>query len=122
MSLARPLRQGFRRHVPIEPQEVLLIDLLLPEFTFPEPGKRISLDTEYDQDGILLTVGVSDSTKAIAKENGEYAEVRDLLNACTYIVGHSVAGDLRYLAEIGALKEEWVTGEKVVDSLILARM
>ncbi len=98
-------------------------ELVWPDFqTMPIPCKRVSVDTEYSPDGTLLTVGVSDGTCAIAKEDGEYAEIRDLLSACPYLVGHSLAGDLRYLAGFEALKEEWITGTHVVDSLLLARM
>ena len=97
-------------------------DLAYPDFTtIPSPSKRISVDTEYDPNGVLLTLGVSDGTSAFATEN-RFPEILDILRDSTYLVGHSLAGDLRYVAELGGLKEEWVTGEKCIDSLLLARM
>ena len=97
-------------------------EIAYPDFTtIPRACKRISVDTEYDPDGVLLTLGVSDGTSAFATED-RYAEILDILRDSTYLVGHSVASDLRYVAELGGLKEEWVTGEKCIDSLLLARM
>ena len=86
--------------------------------------KRIAFDTEYDPSGTLLTVAVSDGTSAAAAEKDatDWTEIRRILEDSEYLVGHSVAGDLRYLADVGALRESWVTGEKCIDSLLLARM
>lgn len=49
--------------------------------------------------------------------------VSKALDHATYIAGHSVAGDLTELVEAGLpVKEEWVRGDKALDSLLLARM
>ena len=99
-------------------------DLPYPEFVLPMGHKRIAFDTEYDPSGTLLTVAVSDGTSAAAAEKDatDWTEIRRILEDSEYLVGHSVAGDLRYLADVGALRESWVTGEKCIDSLLLARM
>jgi len=109
------------RSITWEQSEVIREKLNEPRIDFPKPTKRISFDTEYDPDGVLLTCGVSDGTSA-ASEEGTFNVVRDILRDSTYLVGHSVAGDLPYLVDVGALKEEWVTGTHVLDSLLLARM
>lgn len=85
-------------------------------------GTVIALDTEFSPTEDLLTLGVANKTSAIAMESDLANGVAVLRNA-SVVVGHSIGfADLRYLADLGALKPEWVTGEKVLDSLLLARM
>lgn len=54
---------------------------------------------------------------------GTLETVSQALNSAVWIAGHSVAGDLTELVEAGLpVKEEWVRGDKALDSLLLARM
>lgn len=49
--------------------------------------------------------------------------VSQALEQAHWIAGHSVAGDLTELVEAGLpVKEEWVRGDRALDSLLLARM
>ena len=94
-----------------------------PEFRCPNMPvyRRLAIDTEYAPDGTLLTLAVSDGKTAFAQEGGLTAPIEEI-NKAEYLVGHSIAGDLRYLNDLGCLKSDWITGRKVLDSLLLARM
>lgn len=87
-------------------------------------GNIIAIDTEFapPPEKTLLTLGVANGKTSIALE-GDYGTLSGCLSAAKYLVGHSVgSADLRYLSTLGLLRDEWVTGEHLLDSLLLARM
>ncbi len=91
-------------------------------------GPTIGVDTEYAADGRLLTVGLADEHHAIAieSEGGDWSAIQGVLLGATTLVGHSVAGDLTMLHQRGIIPaskaEGWLRGNKILDSLMLARM
>ena len=100
--------------------------LRAPKQTFPARSSRvIGFDTEYDPSGKLLTVGLADRDNAIALEVGEPEFTRNVertTRQASSICGHSVEGDLDYLVKLNLAKEEWLRGERIYDSFLLARM
>jgi len=87
----------------------------------PPPGKVIFVDTEYTADRVL-SVAATDGNCAAAAED-DFQVFRACLEGATYLGGHSAAGELQQLHDAGLpLKEEWLTGERLLDSLLLARM
>ena len=87
--------------------------------------KTLAVDTEYSPEGVLLTVGLAAASEAGSVEEVEtgWPTVRAALDNRPVLVGHSLAGDLSMLAKAGIpLDETWVRGERVLDSLLLARM
>lgn len=49
--------------------------------------------------------------------------IQEQLDNATYLAGHSVAGDITELVSAGVkVRESWIKGEKVLDSLLLSRM
>ena len=87
-------------------------------------AKYIALDTEYDKNNRLLTVGVADTKRAKSYD-------RDLLGvgfktqifkSAAWLAGHSLSGDIDQLVKVHLAKKEWVDGRKTLDSLLLARM
>lgn len=88
-------------------------------------GKAISFDTEYDPEGKLLTLGVSNATCAAAIEmtNPKWKQIlAPVIKSAVVIGGHSVGGDLDYLVAEKLAKESWVAGIDIRDSLLLCRM
>lgn len=50
-------------------------------------------------------------------------EITEQLNEATWLAGHSVAGDITELVAAGVrVREDWVQGRHVLDSLLLSRM
>ena len=85
----------------------------------------LGFDTEYSPDGTLLTVGLADRDSAIAIETTDRAwkdKIRPIIRRARSLCGHSVEGDLDYLVKNNLAKEEWLRGERVFDSFLLARM
>ncbi len=93
----------------------------------------VSVDTEFDKEGILLTMGVGMEHSAIACEMWEdpccepphdptWLDVKGAIEWAARIAGHSVMGDIDYLVRFGLAKEEWIQGKNIRDSLILWRM
>lgn len=98
-----------------------------PEDKLPVPGNIVSVDTEYAPDGSLLTLGIADTHSAVSKEVTEarFTALIDSLNSeykGSWLVGHSLTGDLDHLIKLGAAQDKWVSGEKTLDSLLLERM
>lgn len=85
-------------------------------------GNVVAIDTEFAPDGSLLTVATANATQSLAEE-GDYPGSRGVIEATSVLVGHSVAQDIEKLSTSAfPVKEEWLRGEKVRDSLLLARM
>lgn len=84
-------------------------------------GKALALDTEFGPDGTTLTVALANTKDSYAWET-EWRDVSAVLGPVRRIVGHSVAQDISKLAQIVPVKETWIEGSDVLDSLLLARM
>lgn len=95
--------------------------------------QTVSVDTEFDKEGILLTMGVGMEHQAIASEMWEdpccepphdpaWLDVKATIERADRVAGHSVMGDIDHLVPMGLAKEEWLQGKNVRDSLILWRM
>lgn len=87
----------------------------------------LGFDTEYSPDGKLLTVGFANTRAAIAIECNNIPLNNFISNGeiimPTILVGHSIAGDIDYLIKENIIMcPEWITGEGLIDSLILARL
>lgn len=92
-----------------------------------KPSGVVSLDTEYAPNGELLTVGLSNGITAIAVEPQDdnfYETVGALADApeSTTLIGHSVSGDIDQAVKLGIVRPCWVSGERIYDSLLIARM
>ena len=99
-------------------------DLVPPMDAIPN-AKVLGFDTEYDANGLLLTVGLADDERALAIETNEenwLHRVGAPLKKAKVIVGHSVPGDLDYLVKLGLARDSWLSGVDILDSLLLARM
>jgi DNA polymerase I-like protein with 3'-5' exonuclease and polymerase domains len=97
-----------------------------PSVAFPRShASAIGFDTEYAPDARLLTVGLSDGTRAQALETTVtdwLQQTKKIVKAAKVLCGHSVDGDLDYLVKYRLAKEEWLRGKNVLDSFLLARM
>lgn len=97
-----------------------------PDKKYPGPrSSSIGFDTEYSPDSRLLTVGLSDLSRARAvetTESGWRKQIAPIIRKAEKVSGHSVDGDLDYLVRLGLAKEKWLRGIDVRDSLLLARM
>lgn len=97
-----------------------------PNKKLPAPTTTtIGFDTEYDPTGKLLTVGLSDLSRAAAietTERGWRRIISPIIRGAKRVAGHSVDGDLDYLVRQGLAKEKWLRGIDIRDSLLLARM
>jgi hypothetical protein len=101
-----------------------LRSLAYPERRFPH-GKTIGFDTEYAPDSALLTIGVGAATGAEAVEVTDtkgIAQAKKVIKNAKTLVGHSITGDLDQLVKLGLAKDNWLRGENVLDSFLLARM
>ena len=99
-------------------------DLLPPMDAMPE-AKVLGFDTEFDPNGVLLTVGLADDERAIAIETDEAFSKADIavpLKKAKVLVGHSIPGDLDYLVKLGMARDSWLRGIDILDSLLVARM
>lgn len=88
-------------------------------------GSVVGFDTEYDPAANLLTIGVADTEHAAAYEVADkkgIAQASKVIRGAGTIVGHSVPGDIDYLVRLGLAKEDWLRGENIRDSFLLARM
>lgn len=93
-----------------------------PPDTLPA-GTFLSVDTEYSPSEQLLTAGLADAQTSTAREADDLGDIRTRLAQVEYLGGHSVAGDVSQLVAADLpVREEWVRGDKLVDSLLLARM
>ena len=104
-------------------------ELEYPVKVIPEVNRYLGFDTEYDPNGKLLTVGFANLNSAIAIECEDLPLQDSILNEKEKIympqilIGHSIAGDIDYLIKSNVtMNPKWITGEDLVDSLILARL
>ena len=91
----------------------------------PEPGPvsgtALALDTEFSsKDAKLLTVAVSDGTHAVAVED-TFDAAWDLLRNASDVIGHYLSVDLDWAVRAGVAKPEWLRGEHVFDTYLLAK-
>lgn len=85
--------------------------------------KSLACDSEYSPDGTLLTLGLATAKQGMAWEQPiPLGLIKPLLARTTWLLGHSVTGDVDQLVKLGLAKPEWVDGSKTLDSLLLARM
>ena len=88
-------------------------------------GAVVGFDTEYSNTASLLTIGIAEGSCAVAYEVSDkkgIAQASKVIRGAGTIVGHSVPGDLDYLVRLGLAKEDWLRGENIRDSFLLARM
>jgi DNA polymerase I-like protein with 3'-5' exonuclease and polymerase domains len=85
------------------------------------PGKALGIDTEYAPNGDLLTFGFATCSASGAVE-APITPVSGPALSNTWLIGHSVMGDVDQLVKLGLAKPEWVDGSKTIDSLLVARM
>jgi uracil-DNA glycosylase family 4 len=89
--------------------------------------RALAIDTEFDPEGNPLTVALATDKTAnvwdIGKpEYGWISDIRLRLSRAEYMIAHSSTADIDPLIRLGLAKQDWITGEKCLDSLILARM
>ena len=85
-----------------------------PIVTYPS-GNTLGVDTEYDPDGELITLGFANGKAAIARDITDKAYYPStasvLLDEASYLVGHNIPGDIDQLAKAGLrVKEDWYAG------------
>jgi DNA polymerase len=103
-------------------------NLPYPRDHIPKLGaKTLGFDTEYDKNGSILTIGMSTSEDACALEfEGSsgitFETFGETLETAEYLIGHNITVDIDQLVKLGLAKPEWVSGEKLLDSLLLSRM
>jgi uracil-DNA glycosylase family 4 len=100
--------------------------LTWPELPWPkneEPsGKTVGIDAEFTSYSIL-TFAVSGADSAVAYEGYDMAKAGRVLQEAAVVVGHNVFVDIDAAIRVGLpIKEDWVRGINVRDSLLLARM
>jgi uracil-DNA glycosylase family 4 len=91
---------------------------------WPKEGKvtdaYVGLDTEFtDNHDRVLSVAIANAERV---ETLQPSAVRERFRGITKVVGHSVAEDVTSLVKLRAAREEWVRGESLRDSLLIARM
>lgn len=87
------------------------------------PASFVSVDTEWDARGALLTIGLATSKRAVAYEEGEFAAVGRTLAGADHVGGHNVPDDLLQVLNAGLpVREAWLRGIDVHDSLTSAKM
>jgi len=97
--------------------------LKLPPWSMPLGPDFIAIDAEWAPDKSLLTLGLADTETAVAVDKELMQPLNpQILRDAKYIGGHSVPGDIDYLVALGECKPEWASGEKVLDSYILAKL
>lgn len=99
----------------------------IPVLSWPSLGdpedRVLGVDTEFSVGDSLLTVAASGLQRGISVEADEFDKARAALGRADAVAGHSVAQDLERLSFCGfPIKEEWLRGERVRDSLLVARM
>jgi len=97
-----------------------------PIVTYPS-GNTLGVDTEYDPDGELITLGFANGKAAIARDITDKAYYPStasvLLDEASYLVGHNIPGDIDQLAKAGLrVKEDWYAGRKLIDTFVLAKL
>lgn len=103
-----------------------------PELQWPREGVpegvAVSFDSEYAKDEAPLTTGLASDTAAVAYETTEESWKQNscsVLAQAKVLVGHSMAGDLDQMIQMGMEPPSlgtWITGEKCLDSLLISRM
>jgi len=97
----------------------------LPENKQP-CGGSMGVDTEYAKDGELLTVAFATSNRSFAIEwEQEFGalEAKAGVEQADWLVGHNIPGDIDQLLRNGLpVREEWIQGRKIIDTLVLAKM
>ena len=97
--------------------------LEVPKNSTPVTKNVIGFDVEYAPDKTLLTIGLASDKAAKAWDcSAISAENKALIRRTTSLVGHNVAGDLDYLAQNKIVKNSWLRGDDLMDSLLLARL
>lgn len=94
-----------------------------PQNAIPERADALGFDTEYAPNGELLTVALADLKRSYAVDRDKQGLELDpkLLKGVT-LVGHNVPGDVDYLVGLGVADPAWVTGEKLRDTYLEARL
>lgn len=98
-----------------------------PEDKTPVIEDKVGLDIEWDGGHRLLTVGLAVGDKAVATEDRDtwtnWLDGLSVPGPEPLAVGHSIFGDLPVLRLNGlSLPSTWISGQKVRDSLLLARL
>lgn len=101
----------------------------LPAKIIPLSQDIKGVDTEYAKDGELLTVAVahSDDSYAFDFKSGGFKwdslPCVASLSGASWLVGHNIPGDIDQLLRNGLpIKEEWLAGYQILDSLVLTKM
>lgn len=105
--------------------------LVAPETPLPAHGIPATttkgVDTEYDKDDELLTIGFGSSKLSVGMDwkgdRSSYAITSRALKETDFLVGHNIPGDIDQLAKVGLpIREDWYTGRKLIDTFVLAKL
>ncbi len=98
-----------------------------PEPTHGIPATDVKgVDTEYDKEGELLTLGFANTSITAGIEwatPGSKAISSRALRETAWLVGHNIPGDIDQLLKNNLpVKEEWLQGRKIIDTFVLAKL
>ena len=93
-----------------------------PEEGLPTNSGQIAIDTEYDPDGNLLTLGAADAQHATAVEQFYNDNLSPIIDESAILIGHNLPGDIDMLLPLGFKHSSWLKGTRIKDSLLIARM
>ncbi|MCI0561625.1 MAG: DNA polymerase, partial [Nitrososphaera sp.] len=100
--------------------------LQVPKDGLPEASK-VGFDTEYyfkpshPVKPVVVTAAISDSQHVKVYDKEEVTKARQVIRA-DVLCGHNITVDLDSLASLGLAREDWLRGENILDSLLLAKM
>lgn len=102
---------------------------LYPDDQIPVISQELgfAFDSEFTPTQELLTISVGGERSSAAAESDEpdIEFLKDHIREApedTFLVGHSVSGDVDQLVKLGLGREEWVDGSRTLDSLLVSRM
>jgi uracil-DNA glycosylase family 4 len=91
-----------------------------PEKAWPD-GPAVSLDLEFDEQSKYVTIGLAWGNKSESSEDP--IDVFEDRVKDKFVAGHNVHDDIAIATANGlAIQQGWITGEKVLDSMMLARL
>lgn len=116
--------QGYlKEKIRTDLKKMKLPELEHPIIRNPRKALHLGFDTEYSPTSELLTLGISDGSKAISVDQEDSStKVVEVIKGAEILYGHSVPGDIDYLIGMGAAKKDWINGRKIRDSYLMARM
>ena len=91
-------------------------------------GTRVGFDSEYyfsptkPVKPVVITTAVATSETIKVYDKEGVKKIRWLLDKAKILCGHAIEHDLDCLTVLGEAREDWLRGENILDSLLLARM